>query len=56
MVWSESRNALTGIETYLILVIYRKDKIWSESRNALTGIETDPAAAPGGIASTGITV
>ena len=36
---SESRNALTGIETSRPLVIC-KNFIQSESRNALTGIET----------------
>ena len=36
---SESRNALTGIETgYIVLFLLRS--IGSESRNALTGIET----------------
>jgi len=39
---SESRNALTGIETFQ-LAVHGSCK-WSESRNALTGIETHQLA------------
>jgi len=40
--WSESRNALTGIETRSNRRNIQSKVKLSESRNALTGIETVP--------------